>query len=282
MALSWQAPEGCPNQAQVEEEIRSALAHVHLQGLGAVDVTAEVKLRETEPGFWLRVRVLHQRQTGERVLPIDDCDDAARAAALLVALSVGNPPPPSPPPPPPAAAPPAPPPRPRLALPWTVSVGPRLALGVAPDVSAGLGISASYSYAFWRLSARGAAFLPSHRDIPGKQLGGSFQLFTGGVFACAGHPGPVALYGCVGARLDHLEGRGTGGSASFEQSTLIGAIAAGVTLEWSLTRRLRLRSELEAGYPLAHARFTIRNEALPVHEVDNLRGEAGLELAVAF
>jgi hypothetical protein len=279
ITLRWQAPEGCPSQPQVEEEIRSALAH--LQGHGAVEVTADVTLRESDPGFWLRVRVLHEGQTGERVLPIDDCDDASRAAALLVALSVGNPPPPLPPAPPPPPPPRPPPPR-APELRWTVGAGPRLALGVAPEVSAGFGLSASYSHSFWRLSARGAAFAPSHHDIPGKQVGGSFQLFTGGLFACAGYPGTITLYGCVGGRLDHLKGEGTGGSASFQQSTQIGSLAAGVTLEWSLTRRFRLRTELEAGYPLADARFTIRNETSPVHEVDSLRGEAALELAVAF
>lgn len=272
-ALGWQAPEGCPSQEQVEAEIRSALGH--LPAHGAVDVSGEVTLRGAEPGFWLRVRVVHEGQTGERVLPIDDCDDASRAAALLVALSVGNPPAPPPPPPPPS---PPPPPFPK----WTLGVGPRLALGIAPEVSAGVGLSASFSHAFWRISARGAAFAPSHHDIPGKQLGGSFQLFTGGLFACAGHPTSLTLYGCLGARIDHLTGKGTGGSASFEQSTRIASLAAGVTLEWSLTRRFRLRTEVEAGYPLADARFTIRNEDVPVHEVDSLRGEAALELAIAF
>jgi hypothetical protein len=161
-------------------------------------------------------------------------------------------------------------------------VGPRLALGIAPEISAGVGLSASYSDSFWRLSLRGAAFAPSHHDIPGKQVGGSFQLLTAGMFACAGYPGGITFYGCLGGRLDHLTGRGTGGSESFQQSTQLGSVAAGVTLEWSLTRRFRLRTELEAGYPLADARFTLRNEVVPVHEVDGLRGEAALELAVAF
>lgn len=277
--LNWQAAEGCPSKDQVEEEIRSALAH--LQGRGAVEVTAEVTLRENEQGFWLRVRVLHDGQTGERVLPIDDCDDASRAAALLVALSVGNPPPPPPPavikPPEPPPPPPPPPP-----LRWTLGGGPRVALGIAPEVSAGLGLSASYSQSFWRLSARGAAFAPSHHTIAGTQLGGSFQLFTGGLFGCAGYPGTLTFYGCVGGRVDHLIGKGTGASPNFTKSTSIGSLAAGVTLEWSLTHHFRLRTELEAGYPLADARFTVRNEDIPVHEVDSLRGEAALELAVAF
>ncbi|RYZ10199.1 MAG: hypothetical protein EOO73_01080 [Myxococcales bacterium] len=272
IALRWQAPEGCPTQPQVDEEIRSALAQ--LQGHGEVEVSAVVSRREADAaGFSLRVRVAHEGQTGERVLPLEDCQDASRAAALLVALSVSNPPPlPAPPPPPPA----------RPELRWTLGAGPRLALGIAPEVSAGFGLSASYSRSFWRLSARGGAFAPSHHAIPGRPLGGSFQLFTGGVFACAGYPGAVTFYGCFGGRVDRLRGRGTGGSASFQQSTNIASLAAGVTLEWSLTRRFRLRTEVEAGYPLADARFTIRNETTPVHEVDALRGEAALELAVAF
>jgi hypothetical protein len=162
-------------------------------------------------------------------------------------------------------------------------MGPRLAMGIAPEVSAGIGLSVSYSQAFWRLSARGAGFAPSHHTIPGSDVGGSFQLFTAGGFACAGYPGsPVTFYGCLGGRFDQLKGTGTGASPNFSKSTQIGSVAAGVTLEWSLTKRFSLRTELEAGYPLGHARFVIQNESAPVHEVDRLRGEAALEVAVAF
>lgn len=277
-SLDWQAPEGCPNQAQVEEEIASALAH--LQGRGAVKVVAVVTLRESEPGFQLRVRVSHEGQTGERVLPIDDCDDASRAAALLVALSVGNPPPPSPPPapPPPPPLPPPPPPP----LPWSVGTGPHLALGMAPEVSAGVGLSLAYSRAFWRLSLRGAGFAASHHTLAGTDVGGSFQLYTAGAFACAGYPAVLTLYGCLGGRFDQLTGTGTGTNVNHTVSTQIGSLSGAVTLEWSLTRRFRLRTELEAGYPLGDARFRIKNDPLVVHEVDSLRGEAALELAVAF
>lgn len=276
-SLSWEAPEGCPASPEVQEEITTALSH--LRGRGAVDVVASVTPREGE-GFWLKVKVTHAGQVGERVLPIDDCRDAARASALLVALSVENLP---------QATKveekvekkvEAPKPRP---LPFSVGLGPQLAMGMAPELSAGVGLSLAYSRSFWRLSARGAAFAPSHHTIAGSQLGGSFQLMTAGAFACAGYPGsPFAFYGCLGGRYDHLKGTGTGTSRDGTASTQIGSLAAGITLEWSLTRRFFLRSELEAGYPLGDARFVIANQAEPVHEVDSLRGEAGLELAVAF
>ncbi len=272
-SLSWRAPEGCPSQAQVEEEIASALAH--LQGQGAVEVLAEVTLRETEPGFQLRVRVGHDGQRGERVLPLDDCDDTSRAAALLVALSVGNPPPPSPPPPPPP-----PPPSPPLPK-WSLGLGPHLALGMAPEVSAGVGVSVAFSHSFWRLSARGAGFAASHHNVPGTEVGGSFQLYTAGAFGCAGYPGlPLTFFGCLGGRLDQLTGTGT--DVDKTVSTQIGSLSAGVTLEWSLTRRFRLRTEIEAGYPLGEGRFRIKNDPAQVHDVDSLRGEAALELAVVF
>jgi hypothetical protein len=272
--LTWRAADGCPSQAQVEEEIASALSH--LRGRGPVNVVGEVTLRETEPGFRLRVKVTHAGAVGERVLPIDDCDDASRAAALLVALSVENPPPP----PPPKEPPPPPPPPP---LPWTVGLGPRLALGIAPEVSAGVGASFAFSHSFWRLSLRGAAFAPSNHTVSDSQLGGRFQLYTFAAFACAGYPGtPLTFYGCLGGRFDYLNATGFGANPNSSASTKIGSPAAGITLEWSLTRRFRLRTELEAGYPMGDARFVIRNVAEPVHEVDTPRGEAGLEIAVAF
>jgi hypothetical protein len=156
-------------------------------------------------------------------------------------------------------------------------------MGMAPEVSAGVGLSLAYSDAFWRLSLRGAGFAASHHTLAGTNVGGSFQLFTGGAFGCAGYPGaPLTFYGCLGGRFDQLKGTGTGADVNTSASTQIGSLAAGVTLEWSLTRRFRLRTELEAGYPLGQARFRIKNDPVLVHEVDSLRGEAALELAVAF
>jgi hypothetical protein len=281
--LNWQAPEGCPSQAQVQEEITSALSH--LPGHGAVDVLAEVTLRENEPGFQLRVRVSHEGQSGERVLPIDDCDDASRAAALLVALSVGTPRPQEVvkkvEEPPKKVEKPRP--RPLPPLYWSIGAGPHLAMGMAPEVSAGVGLSVAYSRSFWRLSARGAGYAASHHTLPGTDVGGSFSLMTAGGFACAGYPGaPFTFYGCIGGRFDHLKGTGTGIETTYSASTQIGSLAAGFTLEWSLTRRFRLRTEVEAGYPLGEGRFRIKHDPVLVHEVDSLRGEAALELAVAF
>ena len=119
--------------------------------------------------------------------------------------------------------------------------------------------------------------------MAGSQAGGRFYLATGGAFACAGAPGEaLSFYGCLGGRYDRLRGEGFGASNTGSRSTQIGSAAAGVTLEWSVTRRFRLRTELEAGYPLGHATFKIQNLEPAVHEVDSLRGEAGLEAAIVF
>lgn len=274
-SLSWQGPPGCPGRAKVEGEIAGALAE--LQQRGALEIDARVTPRENEAGFVLRVRVSHEGQRGERVVPLDDCNDASRVAALLVALSIGNPAPPPlaarSPPPPPVPTP----------LRWSASLGPHLAIGMAPDVSVGLGVSLAFSHSFWRLSARGAGFAASHHTVAGANVGGSFQSYTAGALACAGYPGaPLTFYGCLGGRVDRLTGTGTGADVNRTATTYIGSLSAGVTLEWSLTRRFRLRTEIEAGYPLADARFRMKNDPVVVHEVDNLRGEAGLELAVVF
>jgi hypothetical protein len=154
---------------------------------------------------------------------------------------------------------------------------------MAPGVSAGVGGSVAVSYSFWRLSVRGAGFLPKHHTVPGAQAGGEFQLYTGGAFACGGYPGgSLSFYGCLGGRYDRLKGTGFGTGANASASTQIGSLSAGLTLEWSVTRRFRLRSEIEAGYPLGDAKFVIQHLATPVHEVDSMRGEAALELAFVF
>jgi hypothetical protein len=92
------------------------------------------------------------------------------------------------------------------------------------------------------------------------------------------------FYGCLGGRFDYLRATGFGANPNRSASTKIGSPAVGATLEWSVTHRFRLRTELEAGYPLGAARFVIGQgaERVAVHEVDSLRGEAALEIAVAF
>ncbi len=269
-SLQWRAPEGCPNADEVETEIASALAH--LKGRGPLAVVTEVTLGADAP-FWLRVRVTHQGQVAERLLSLANCAETSRAAALLVALSVetrSEPiaallPPPS-----------------AKALAWSFGAGPHLVLGAAPEASAGLGVSAAVGSGVWRVSLRGAAFLPTHHTVPGSEAGGSFTLLSGGAFGCLGYPGgPLAVYGCLGGRLDHLSGTGFGASEAATLSTNIGALAASSTLEWPLTRFVRLRAEFEAGYALGQARFVIQNLGT-VHEVNRLRGEAGLELVFTF
>jgi len=131
----------------------------------------------------------------------------------------------------------------------------------------------AYSEKFWRLSARGAAFAPSHHTIPGTQVGGTFQLATGGAFACAGYPGSLTFYGCLGGRFDNLVGRGTGTDANRSASVQIGSLAAGVTLGVGAHASLSPAHGARAGYPLGPAHFGSKTSPSLVHEVDRLRAK---------
>jgi hypothetical protein len=271
--LTWRAPPGCPARAEVERELESALSR--LRWRGPLHVAGEVQALE-EARFRLRVRVLHAGQIGERALPLADCSGAARAAALLAALSIESPSEQ-------AAAPQGETRMTKLTPSFTAGIGPHLVLGIAPELSAGAGVSVTYSAHFWRIAWRGAAFAPSRHALPESQAGGSFQLLTAGLFGCAGRgTAPLALYGCLGGRYDRLRGTGFGADATASAATLIGSAAVGVTAEWVLSRRFRLRGDFEAAYALGRARFVIENLSPAVHEVEGLRSELGLELAVTF
>jgi len=111
--LTWDAPAGCPPQAELERQISTLLA-----GHAPADDRPRVAFRVERRGpQWLLHGEIHSAQaSGRRDLGAATCAELVEAAALIVAIAVdpsfvpGEPAVPPPPPPPPPRGPPAPPP----------------------------------------------------------------------------------------------------------------------------------------------------------------------------
>ncbi len=81
-AIQWEAPAGCPTQAEVEEAIADLAGRIPL--LGELDARAVV---ESVDGVWtLRLEVVGDHELQPQRFKADDCQTLATAAALVVAV----------------------------------------------------------------------------------------------------------------------------------------------------------------------------------------------------
>jgi hypothetical protein len=84
-ALSWSAPEECP-------DVSAVLARVHAHDPAASTSRSDVRVRagisRTDGRYQLALRVEEGDAVAERALAGDDCDALADAAALLIALAL--------------------------------------------------------------------------------------------------------------------------------------------------------------------------------------------------
>jgi hypothetical protein len=112
--FTWTAPEGCPTREQVVAELNKA---VDAGGKQLPPLTASAMVQQDGPTWRLELFTEMDGRRGTRVLQADSCDGLARAATLVLALTLGEglarrqqeeiaakaapPPPPKPEPPPP-------------------------------------------------------------------------------------------------------------------------------------------------------------------------------------
>lgn len=85
----WQAPQGCPSQAEVEALLREAHADVPPEVVASSSVDAVVS--RSDDGSWqVSVSVETGSAQVHRVLQLDSCEAAAEATALVYGLALGD------------------------------------------------------------------------------------------------------------------------------------------------------------------------------------------------
>lgn len=88
VALFWRAPEQCPDEAWVREEIERLIDRPLYTGDAPV-ITAIATVRRGQEGGWiLGLRTVQHGKRGLRELKAGECHSLAEAAALILALSI--------------------------------------------------------------------------------------------------------------------------------------------------------------------------------------------------
>ncbi len=237
--LVWLAPENCATRPETSALVGDAAGH------------AEVQLRE-ENGAWLVTVIFFKPEEGVRRVSAPGCEEAVRAASLLVKLgSEGALPASKPtvePPPPPilaATEQPVEPPK-TVAVPWNFSLagGAALDVGSLPRVEPRFVLSANLSLQLLRLALDVRFGLPTplttqlsvHRAVEAQAAGCvnfSWRALSGGP--------------CVAASIGSWSASASWGSSATVVATSLGAQLRGFVL---------IVAGLELG-AVAGARFTL-------------------------
>ncbi len=86
--LEWRAPEGCPGQPEVEDEIDALIGRAwHQPGTQRLEFNVEVQKTESA-AYELVLRVLSAQGTQTRALSDDDCSRLTKAGSLIIALTI--------------------------------------------------------------------------------------------------------------------------------------------------------------------------------------------------
>jgi hypothetical protein len=291
LELAWQAPSECPPGGDIEREIARLVGSTpKVKG----PLRAVVAVSGDEHGWRARVRTDYAGELGERTIEGATCRAVAKAAALVISLTIdsnagkvdANPPPPPPPPREPQLPPPPPPPLPPPPQPVPVhafvALGPRTEMGLLENPTFGLELAMGVRVPAGSLEVAGAWHLPQNISVPGTAAGGRFTLLSLGGRLCPRIVrGPVELFVCAGGFYERLSAQGFGINEPGSNSTDLFSASLGPGMDFLLARGLWLTVAGDATYTPGHARFVLDNVG-PVHTAARVGGTARLQLAWYF
>jgi hypothetical protein len=226
--FTWTAPDGCPTRAEVVRELDKA---VDAEGKELPPLTVHAVVAQDGATWRLELVTEMEGRRGTRQLEADSCQGLARAATLVLALTLGEglarrqaeveakaaTPATPPPPPPPVAEPPrrpAPPPPPSESEPLRVWLWAAVAAGSDPlgSFGPGLVVGVALQPHLLRVGARLGATLPRSTAFEGS--GGELRSsnLSAELEAClAPALEPFAFSACAsgGLTLFDVEGQGT-------------------------------------------------------------------------
>jgi hypothetical protein len=291
--FTWTAPEGCPTRAQVVQELSRA---VDAGGKELPPLTARAVVERSGDAWRLELATEMDGRRGTRLLEADSCEGLARAATLVLALTLGEglarrqqaeaeavkaaPPAKAPPP---AEPKPAPPPRrekkPLQALLWAAaavgsdplgSFGPALVLGGAIEPN------------LLRVGATVTATLP--RSTPFAGSGGDLRAYSFGadLEACVAPTlEPFQLSACANASLTLLEVSGRGTALDRRASVPLYGFGPSVGAAWLLDKHAFLSFALVSHFFVKRPELVV--EGLQKRtRVESASGSAQLGLGVRW
>ncbi|HSZ81590.1 MAG TPA: hypothetical protein VLA14_04875 [Polyangia bacterium] len=277
LALTWQAPPGCPTAADVQTQFGRLLggdAHAP----SGKHITATITVRTPAPARWsLDLATVLDGAAGRRNLEGDSCASVASAASLILALMI------DPAAAARAAAESAPPPKPPAPPPPTVKAPPRQARdtdavprardiigfarvfagGVAellptPAPAVGIALGARRRRLAAELSVLATAEQRADAEMS-STAGGDLRLIVGGARACGALGGHAVVWSvCAGGELERLSGTGFGTDIMpINKSILMGAGTAGLLVSVPVTATVAIALDLDAVARVYRPKMTI-------------------------
>jgi len=256
-ALTWNAPDECPDATTVEQYVDDVLGDANF---GPVAVHASgVVSRTADARYAVQLDLdTGAAQPSRRSLDAANCEAVSRAAALLIALAIrARAAPPSPPPAPSPAPEPAP-----SRVPRARGLLGLLTLadfGAIPAATLGAGITAGVRWPRLQLESTVAYFAPRSTSAPNRaDVGARFELGTAGARACT--PLTVTavwLAPCVGAGVDWVRAPGFGARVTRRPSTWDLIARFGLLGGWDISSIISARVEVEGVLPVARPEFEV-------------------------
>lgn len=261
VSLRWDAPEACPDDAQLVSAV-SGLLGQPLSETRPQELAVRVHVHAGTGLFSAKLVFASPQGQDERFLEHPDCTKLMEAAAMLAALAIDpervqarqanaeaekNAPQVDSPPTPPVECKPAPapstcpPPPPLRALPTRKPV-PRATVAVAAVVGAGAlpgfrpGLAAELGASFGRFHAGVASryWVPGSSDIQGGPLSIELSLTSVGLQGCfVPQRGDWSMLGCLGFQLGDISGSGQGLNHAHTRHALYGAFEANAMAVYS-------------------------------------------------
>ncbi len=263
LALSWQAPSGCPSTGEVRAEIARLLggAIASVPG-GRLQARAVV----TQGKVWaVALETESAGQNGQRSLEAGSCAELANATALIIALmidpdAVAEHAPPSTPPPAPLPRRPAGDSTPLESHAGIIVMGSQ---GTLPSVDVGVGGSLGISGRLWRAEVRASYGLRRNQEAsaplpPGGH--GQFNFFSALLAGCFRLGGPKVEWGpCGVGEFGVTSAKGFGVARALPEQVPWWAVGAGGYAVIRLSRRWAVPLHGEALLPLRRTEYVFRD-----------------------
>lgn len=289
LALTWQRPAGCPDEAAMRAKIAEAAG-----GPGAADGAARARAGRLPDGEWI---VELDVGDGPRTLRGDTCDDVARAAALVIGIAlraqrsapavtersaqVGD-----------------------AEVPWRdrpggepaaveARVERRPAVRLRPAIAARAGVMTGALPELAAMARVGVVVRAG--DLAGR-VDATFATARHGMLLEAGAEAAVRvdliagtgsgcyvtgwLWWCGGLEIGTVRALASAGDAHVSGAGMWVAGHVGPSAALSLSRSVDLVLEMEAAVPLVYPRFSVNDVALTGPEAVSLRTSLGLRVDI--
>ncbi|HVY31422.1 MAG TPA: hypothetical protein VHB79_32940 [Polyangiaceae bacterium] len=244
--FTWTAPDTCPTQAEVVEQLSRA---VDADEKELPPLVARATVSRDAGGWHLELATEMDGRNGTRQLEAESCEGLARAATLVLALTLGEglarrqaeaeaartkPPPPAPPPPapPPPPAKPEPPARATRILSWNAGVGADALGEWGPAFSLGF----AYQPTWIEIGLAARVSLPRSSALPGGAGDVRSMSMGAALDACVAPTlGSFQWRGCLQGGLDWLFAQGQGTERDRKAAIPLYSLGPRVGVRWHLS-----------------------------------------------